>query len=67
MSPTLVAARRERRRNYRSLRAIGWTPTAARAWLETWGRRAALARACALLVNEPGGWTADGEYVAAGR
>jgi hypothetical protein len=67
MSETALAVRRERRRNYRSLRAIGWTPAAAREWLDVWGRRAAMARACAMLANEPGGWTADGEYVAVGR
>jgi hypothetical protein len=71
MTETARVARCERRHNYRTLRAIGWTPAAAREWLDVWGRRAAMARACALLANEPGGWTldayGDAEYVTVGR
>lgn len=67
MSPTLVAARCERRRNYRTLRALGWKPCNAKRYAVLFARRAAMARACAMLANEPGGWTADGEYVAVGR
>lgn len=57
----------ELRRIYRTLRCVGWSRYTARRGAHRFVALAALRRAEAMLASEPGGWTADGEYVAVGR